>query len=144
MGFALKVWRMAWKAMANDIAFSLPANEMPRGDMRPIGYVLSPISTYGNRPTAHDPSMADAIEAAYVEHVTSGKPPADGANCLGQIKNYQSLVEMAREAHKPMFQLRPADGTFGGHQRAAQETHHVFAALAKRIADRAGLQFPDT
>ncbi|EWY37415.1 hypothetical protein N825_17550 [Skermanella stibiiresistens SB22] len=144
MGPALKDWRMAWKGMADDFAASLPANEMPRGETRPIGYVLSPISMYGNRPAANDQSTADAIEAAYVEHVTSGRPLADGANCLGQIKNYQSLVEMAREAHKPMFHLRPADGTFGGHQRAAQETHHVFAALAQRIANRAGLRFPDT
>jgi hypothetical protein len=79
-------------------------------------------------------------------NVTGEEPPPPGTydpNCLGQIKNYQSLATMAYEAHKPMFLLRPADGAIGGHQRAAHDTCHVFRALAERFACRMGLQLPD-
>jgi chromosome partitioning protein len=146
MGHALRDWRMKWFTVTNRLD-PPPINNPEKGEMRPIGYVLSRLSVFGNRPTTSQAQSADAIAEAYARHVAGEEPPppdAEDPNCLGQIKNYQSLATMAYEAHKPMFLLRPADGAIGGHQRAAQDTYHVFRALAERVARRIDLQLPDS
>ena len=48
-------------------------------------------------------------------------------------------MEMAREAHKPMFHLKPADGALGAHLKAAEDVRQEFEALAKAIVAKAGL-----
>jgi cellulose biosynthesis protein BcsQ len=144
MGRALKEWGITWAEVANSYSDLSSIFNPAKGEMRPIGYVLS---HYGNVPVTSQAQSTDAIAEAYAKHVTGEEPPPPGAedpNCLGQIKNYQSLAAMAYEAHKPMFLLRPADGTIGGHQRAAHDTYRVFRTLAERVAYRMGLQLPDT
>jgi len=147
MGQVLKEWGITWTTVTNSVFDPPPILNLAKGGMRPIGYVLSHLSVVGNGAPALQPQSTDAIAEAYAKHVTGEEPPPPGAedpNCLGQIKNYQSLAAMAYEAHKPMFLLRPADGTIGGHQRAAHDTYRVFRTLAERIAYRIGLQLPDT
>jgi hypothetical protein len=57
----------------------------------------------------------------------------DDPECLAVLKDYRSLMPLAQEARKPMFRLRPADGAFGGHQKAVQECAVDFRRLARRI-----------
>jgi chromosome partitioning protein len=63
-------------------------------------------------------------------------------HCLATLKHYRSLMALAQEARKPMFQLRPADGAVGGHQTAVSDCYRDFEALARRIADRCGIALP--
>lgn len=50
---------------------------------------------------------------------------------------------MAQDAHKPVFDLKPADGAFGGHQAAVHASRRHFAELATRIAGVIGLELDD-
>jgi chromosome partitioning protein len=147
MGHVLREWGLTWATVVNRLFDPPSIFNLAKGEMRPIGYVLSRLSVFKNRLTMSDAYSADAIAVAYAKHVTGESPPPPGAddpNCLGQIKNYQSLAAMAYDAHKPMFLLRPGDGAIGGHQRAAQDAYHAFRMLAERVAGRIGLRFPDS
>ncbi|MDN5916647.1 MAG: hypothetical protein L0I76_16345 [Pseudonocardia sp.] len=50
---------------------------------------------------------------------------------------------MAQEAHKPIFELKPADGAFGGHQAAVRAAREDFVVLAGVIAARIGVRLPE-
>jgi chromosome partitioning protein len=58
--------------------------------------------------------------------------------CLGQLKDYRSLMPMAQEAKNPMFLLKPADGAIGGHQGAVRQAYNDFNQLAKKITKAIG------
>lgn len=51
-------------------------------------------------------------------------------------------LTVAREARKPMFFLKPADGALGGHARAVEQCYKDFRVLAERIAARCGIAIP--
>ena len=70
------------------------------------------------------------------EHVENVPPVASDPNCLATLKNYRSLMPLAQDALKPMFNLKPADGALGGHMSAVQACYTDFRSLAKKIADR--------
>lgn len=62
-----------------------------------------------------------------------------GPNCLGVVKDYPALVELAREARKPLFALKPADGALGAHAQLVVEAYRNFREIAETIAQRCGL-----
>ena len=64
--------------------------------------------------------------------------PAGEENCLAQLKHYRSLVPMAQEVRKPIFQLTAADGAIGNHSYAVAEARKDFRALAITILGRLG------
>jgi chromosome partitioning protein len=77
----------------------------------------------------------------YAEDVLGESPPAsneveDDPHCLAQLKHYRSLMPMALEARKPVFDLRPADGAFGGHQQAVRRAYEDFKALTLQVESR--------
>lgn len=55
---------------------------------------------------------------------------------LGEIKHYPGLMQMARGARKPVFELRAADGVMGAHHSAVQESKASFVRLAKTVIKR--------
>ena len=65
--------------------------------------------------------------------------PDDDDECLATLKHFRSLLDMSKEAQKPAFSLRPADGAMGAHMYAAHDCYRDFAALAKTIAERCGV-----
>jgi hypothetical protein len=58
------------------------------------------------------------------------------ANCIAVIRHYISLMSMSREARKPMFHLKPADGALGAHASAARDAYRDFKALTEEILRR--------
>ena len=55
------------------------------------------------------------------------------------MKHYRSLVPMAQEWPKPMFDPTPADGAVGSHAVAARDAERSFRKLALRISEAAEL-----
>ncbi|MFZ0135334.1 MAG: hypothetical protein WAK95_22575 [Desulfobacterales bacterium] len=51
------------------------------------------------------------------------------------FKHYRSLVPMAQEVRKPIFELTPADGAIGSHAAAVQDACKDFEVLARKILD---------
>jgi cellulose biosynthesis protein BcsQ len=143
VGPKLRAWRREWddrRARAPDgLGFDLPV-----GDMRPIGYVVSRYSSYGRGAAKAFQRWLDRAPEIYVNYILGSRAPiALGVldkNRLAQLKDYRSLMPMAQEARKPMFLLKPADGAIGGHQAAVQECYDDFEALAAEIERRIGLR----
>lgn len=143
MGPTLREWRRLWSER-------LPKNPddslaLPAGTMAPVGYVVMRHSVTLGRPARAYSRWIERMPAQYREHVL-GEPTDVGAsidndpNKLAQLKDYRSLMPMAHEARKPMFMLGPADGAFGGHQRAVQECGRDFMNLTDVILRRCGLR----
>jgi hypothetical protein len=61
----------------------------------------------------------------------------DDPRCLGVMKHYQSLMPLAQDAQKPIFQLRPADGAIGAHMDAVLRCRADFDRLAQTILQQA-------
>jgi len=58
----------------------------------------------------------------------------DDPYCLATIKHYRSLIPMAQEHRKPIFNLTSADGAIGSHFGAVQDAKKDFKDLAIKIA----------
>lgn len=58
---------------------------------------------------------------------------------LAWLKDYHSLMAMAHESRKPIFQLKPSDGAIGGHQKAVGDAYDDFKTLAFTVAQHAGV-----
>ena len=143
VGPVLKEWRRDWQDRL-DRAPSTEDLDLPRGDMKPVGYVVVQHAVYSHRPVKAYQVWADRIPGAYGEAVSSigggpVPPGQDDPECLATLKHYRSLMAMAREARKPMFQLRAADGALGGHAYAVKDSYRDFENLAGAIADRCGV-----
>jgi chromosome partitioning protein len=142
LGPTLRKWRDGWQ----DRLGRNPAAELrlPTGRMRPAGYVVlghgvrlgRPVKAYqrwiGRVPEVYRTAVLDVDESAPIVD--------EDPLCLAQLKQFHSLMPLSQEAHKPVFDLKPADGAFGGHQSAVTVARRDFSALADRILTEAGVQ----
>lgn len=143
LGPTLRNWRRDWKKRldnAPDGKLSLP-----KGEIQPIGYVVLQHGVRVSRPVKAYERWIARIPKTYREAVLGeqvGKRPpiaADDPYCLAMLKHYRSLMPLAMEAHKPMFQLKPADGAIGAHVSAVRDCYDDFHLLARKIAVAAGI-----
>jgi cellulose biosynthesis protein BcsQ len=142
MGPTLRDWRRLWSERLSrnpDAALPLPA-----GELRPLGYIVMRHSVLSGRPARAFGRWIARIPGEYRKSVLDELPgdqadPSEDGNCLARLKDYRSLMPLAHEARKPMFYLKPADGAFGGHQRAVFECFGDFQTLTREIARRAGV-----
>ena len=145
LGPTLKRWRQDWKSRRdnwNRLDFSLP-----RGDMKPIGYVMQQHSVRLNRPVIAYDKWVNRMPEEYARNLLDDNdgpypetPAQDEKHALATVKHYRSLAPMAQEARKPIFHLTPADGAIGSHAAAANDAHDDFKALAEKITIRIKLR----
>jgi len=55
---------------------------------------------------------------------------------VATLRNYQSLMPLAHDARKPMFDLRTADGAIGSTQRLVERCYHDFRSLSEELIRR--------
>ena len=143
LGPTLKAWRRGW----NDRLSRSPSGlglELPRGEMRPRGYVVLQHGTRVDRVVGAYDRWLRQVPGEYRRSVLGEpvvEPPlaADDEHCLGLLKHYHSLAPLAQEARKPLFMLRSADGAIGAHQNAVRDAYGHFEALTRRLLDAVGL-----
>ena len=143
VGPRLVAWRKDWAERRKKAPIDLDI-PLPNGEMRPIGYVVSRHSERDGRQVKAFRKWLDRLPNVYRDKVLEAPTaePIDidnDLNCLAQIKDYRSLMPMAREARLPMFALKPADGAIGGHQKAVRDCYGQYMKLAGTIAEKAGL-----
>jgi len=146
LGPTLQKWRTGWKErLKKNTEKNLL---LPSGKMEPIGYVVQQHAVRMDRPVKAYERWIARIPVEYREYVLN--EPANTSitiendpNCLGLLKHYHSLMPLAQEAHKPMFQLKPADGAIGSHLQAVQSAYLDFKHLAEKIVERIDLSLPD-
>lgn len=145
LGPTLRRWQREWSERrernpVDDLA-------VPEGAMRPIGYIVMQHAVRLDRPVKAYGRWMQRIPAVYGTAVVGENPTLtetvidDDPNCLASLKHYRSLMPLAQEARKPMFALKPADGAIGGHTASVQGCYRDFRALAKTVAERAGMGF---
>ena len=143
MGPRLRAWRRDWEKRKKENPSADLA--LPPGTMHPIGYVTMRHAVRRDRPAAWFGKWISKMPEAYLRDILDDhdrQPPSaqSDPNCLGQMKDYKSLMPMAQEANKPMFLLKPADGAIGGHQSAVCNCYEDFERLSREIARRCDLR----
>ena len=144
LGPTLKRWRQEWARRRDN--WSNPEFNLPEGGMEPIGYVVQQHSVRLNRPVRAYDKWVNRMPEEYSRNLLEdykgpypATPEQDCEHSLATVKHYRSLVPMAQEALKPIFKLTTADGAFGSHAAAVNNAYEDFQDLAKKIADRIGL-----
>ena len=140
LGPRVRAWREGWaERLPRNPVRDLP---LPSGSITPTGYVLLQHGVRLGQPVSAYQLWMDRIPAIYRSAVLGVASPAPRISadpeCLAQIKHYRSLMPMSYEARKPVFDLKPADGAFGGHQAAVGAARDDFAQLASLILERTG------
>ena len=137
LGPTLRTWRTDWKKRLDN--WVEPDFNLPKGDMHPIGYVVQQHSVRLSRPVKAYDKWVNRMPGEYARSLLedqrgpySPSPNLD-PNSLATVKHYRSLVPMAQEARKPIFNLTVADGAFGGHAAAAKDAYTDFRELADKI-----------
>lgn len=135
LGPTLRDWRQSWQDRLN----RSPAEDLdlPTGRMQPLGYIVMQAGMRLSRPVRAYERWVRRMPGEYHESVLRDAEQPKKANddpwCLGVMKHYQSLMPLAQDAQKPMFQLRPADGAIGAHMDAVQRCRSDFDCLARTI-----------
>ena len=138
LGPTLSAWRSDWNKRVDN--WKSPDFPLPAGRMQPAGYILMQHGERLSRPVKSYQKWADRIPDTYQQSVlnqaSSMQPEVRKDECLARLKHYRSLVPMAQEVRKPIFQLTPADGAIGSHSYAAKEALSDFEKLAIAILKR--------
>ncbi|MCM8664675.1 AAA family ATPase [Accumulibacter sp.] len=140
LGPTLQAWRADWNRRLEN--WRSPSFPLPRGKMMPVGYILMQHTERLSRPVQAYRKWAERIPETYQKSVLDradgqGTQPLDG-DCLARLKHYRSLVPMAQEVRKPIFQLSTADGAIGSHSYAVKDAYTDFETLARSILQRIG------
>lgn len=143
LGPTIEGWRTDWKRVpvSQDIEF-----EIPKGTMEAAGYVILQHAVRLDRPVKAFARWMNRIPIEYHRSVlsTEYRPRPVGSDSsdrerLATLRNYRSLMPMAQDARKPIFDLTAADGAIGGHGALVEKCREEFEALAERVAERCRL-----
>lgn len=139
LGPRLAEWRTAWRErLAKNPD---PSVVLPKGVMRPAGYVVVQHPVRLDRPVRSHEKWMKKIPSLYATSVLGQQEsdlssPTGDPNCLKVLRHYGSLIQMADEARKPIFNLTPADGAIGAHLQAVKSAGTDFNDLATKIYER--------
>lgn len=145
LGPTLREWRKQWR----DRLDRNPADLLlPAGEMEPSGYIVLQHAVRLDRPVkAYERWMRRIPESYHSEMLqdeqSQGLELKDDSQCLASLKHYRSLMPLAQDALKPMFNLKSADGALGAHLSAVQDCYRDFRTLALTIIERCSIPAPD-
>ncbi len=135
LGPMIAQWRQSWQTIRAQLQTDKIG--LPEGTMNALGYVLLQHAIRLDRPVKAYERYLTRIPLEYREAVLTLKPPLSVSEpdpfLLGQIRHYRSLIPLSQDTNKPVFELKPADGAFGGHTRLVQTAYDEFALLVHTI-----------
>jgi chromosome partitioning protein len=147
LGPKLTEWKKAWAKRITAFKEINPAPDftIPEQTINPIGYLVINPSIRAERPAKAYQRWMNRVPDIYREKILNLSPDAVNTpvdlkmdlqhdpNRLETLRHYQSLMPMAMEHHKPMFNLTVADGAIGAHLAGVQRCGQEFEALAGKI-----------
>lgn len=136
LGPTLRKWRSDWQETVVPRAAS--QLQLPGGQMQPIGYVVMQPSMRLDRPVQAYQRWLARIPQVYATDVLGAAAPDPSAE-IATVRNYRSLMPLAHDARKPMFDLKVADGAMGSTQRFVQVCFTEFRDLAIDVRLRLGV-----
>jgi len=147
LGPTVRRWRKEWRARRErSPVLDLP---LPEGGIAPVGYVVMQHAVRLDRPVKAYDRWVARMPGVYAIEVLGEEEgaPSDSRrgeetdkNRVGLVKHYRSLMPMAQEARKPIFDLKAADGAIGAHASTVQEAQRNFRELALELGRRCGLR----
>ncbi|MFJ7147981.1 ParA family protein [Streptomyces sp. NPDC100445] len=136
LGPTLRDWRNQWRQL---VLPKIPSSiSAPPAIMRPLGYVIMQPEMRLDRPVRAYERWLARIPWVYGTAVLGHTdwPTDDRSYEIATLRNYRSLMPLAHDARKPMFDLRAADGALGSTQKYVQTCYQEFKALAEAITER--------
>lgn len=108
--------------------------------MRPLGYLIQRNFARDGLTVHAHVRWSKAIRQQYRQSVLGveaslSEPEAD-LGCLGYLRNFGSLAPLAQAAHKPVFDLKHADGVLGAQFQLVERARAEFKELAETIVTR--------
>lgn len=136
LGPTLRDWRATWQ---DTIHPRMPSGiDGPPGSMKPLGYVIMQPTMRLDRPVKAYQRWLQRIPGVFATAVLGERDweSTEDEYAIATIKNYQSLMPLAHDARKPMFDLRAADGALGSTQQYVQKCQLDFEDLTEKILTR--------
>jgi chromosome partitioning protein len=136
LGPTLRDWRSTWQGM---VLPKVPDRiAAPRALMMPIGYVIMQPASGRDRPARAHERWLDRIPEVFATSVlgSSRADPFDKSFEIANLPHYQTLMPLAQDARKPMFELRAADGALGSAQTYVRRCYQEFRDLAMTVRER--------
>lgn len=136
LGPTLRQWRADWQ---NLVLPRVPANvSAPQATMTPLGYVIMQPEMRLDRPVKAYRRWLQRIPWVYAAAVLNDASPSldDDRHRIATLRNYRSLMPLAHDARKPMFDLKPADGALGSTQQYVKTCFKEFRELAEALLTR--------
>jgi cellulose biosynthesis protein BcsQ len=140
LGPTLAEWRTGWNERRRRPR--VPQGlDMPTGAMAPLGYVvLQHAARKASEPARAYSRWIDRFPQAFHASMLSDAPPVgDDPFRIALLRHFRSLLPMALEARKPIFDLTAADGAIGSHAATVRDARETFEQLARTIGTRAGV-----
>ncbi|MEU0051853.1 AAA family ATPase [Streptomyces sp. NPDC006309] len=136
LGPTLRQWRTDWQSL---VLPRVPDTiSAPGASMQPLGYVIMQPEMRLDRPVKAYERWLQRIPWVYSSAVLGESPPSrgDDSHRIATMRNYRSLMPLAHDARKPMFDLRPADGALGSTQQYVKTCFKEFKALSEGVLAR--------
>ncbi|MFC4122577.1 ParA family protein [Nonomuraea zeae] len=135
LGPTLRNWRSTWQ---ETVLPKVPANiSAPSGSMLPLGYVIMQPTMRLDRPVKAYHRWLERIPTVFADAVLARDPDPGGRSYeIATMRNYQSLMPLAHDARKPMFDLKAADGALGSTQTYVHKCRAEFQELAENVLER--------
>ncbi|MCU0656561.1 MAG: ParA family protein [Polyangiaceae bacterium] len=130
----LRGWQQEWQSKKDRGIGPRPADIAP-GHYRVSGYLV----TQGPGVAAWPEPFLLPGELAETHAQGPGEPGPVVLHDLGIVRHFGELHALSREAHKPMFALKAADGAVGSHARSVIRARETYEALASRLLERLGM-----
>ncbi|TVQ83894.1 MAG: ParA family protein [Chromatiaceae bacterium] len=148
VGPTLREWRRDWGTVRERGLTGKPQETLPPHDFLPLGYMVQQHLARADRPVAGYARWAQAIPAEYRRSILDEAPGQTAASfdkdehCLALIPHYASLVPIAQQARKPIFDLKQADGIGGGQIQAVARCRDNFNQIGEKLLERLGIDVP--
>lgn len=144
LGPTLRSWREQWQSITLQ---HLPSGvDAPAATMRPIGYVVMQHAVRLDRPVKAYDRWLRRIPSEFHGSVLGedrSKPVEEpDPYQLSSLRNYRSLMPLAQDARKPMFDLRAADGALGSTGTLVRTCYQDFRQLTLNVAKAAQVARP--
>ncbi|WNG23513.1 ParA family protein [Cystobacter fuscus] len=141
IGPALRAWREEWHLVRERHMEARPQADHPPHEFRPIGYIVQQHLARADRPVSGYATWSAAIPAVFHQEVLQDKAqvPASVDSdpfCIASVKHFSSLVPIAQQARKPLFDLKKADGIGGGQVQAVALARKQFEKLTVDVLSR--------
>ena len=135
VGTSIAEWKRQWETARENKPEGLNFG-MPNGDTRPLGYVTQQFSTYRKEVAAAYMQWLGRVPDTYAEGVEKplGWKVSTDAE-IAQIPNLYSLIPLAQETNKAIFELSGREAR-GAHWTKAQTARVLFRGLATKIIAR--------